>query len=319
MTMKERVPTMLAAFGALVSGLIVGGQALAAEKMPNTITMKTPGLVPEGVEYDTKNKRFLVGSIAQGTVFVVANDGTLTPFIKDPDLKSSIGIEVDEARNRLLVPNSDGSVFGGKSAGQAKLGVYDLGSGKRLAMVDLAAVGPSDAKSHFANDVAVGPDGSAYVTDTMARVIYKVTPQYVASVFVPSAAFGSAQQFALNGIALHPTGYLLVAESAGGDLYKVPLQKPETLSKVKLPEPVSGADGLVWHPDNHLIVVRNDKSQLVVALKSSDDWASATVHSKGASSTQQTTAALTEDGVYVVHPSFGDAKAMTTLERVELK
>lgn len=314
MSKKGYVPAMLAALGALAAV----PAALAAAEMPATITMDTAGTVPEGVEYDTKNKRFLVGSLAEGTVFTVASDGKLTPFIKDPDLKSSVGIEVDEQRNRLLVANSDRDVFGGQSAGQAKLGVYDLGTGKRLAMVDLAAVGPSDAKSHFANDVTVGPDGSAYVTDTMARVIYKVTPKYVASVFLPNS-FGSVERHSFNGIVAHPKGYLLVAESVAGDVYKVPLKKPASFTKVKLSEPVSGADGLLWHPDDCLIVVRNDKSQLVVALKSKDDWASAEVDSKGASSTQQTTGALTDDGVYVVHPFFTDAKAMPILERVELE
>jgi sugar lactone lactonase YvrE len=316
MMRKECVPAMLAALGVMGCG-----SALAAEKMAEKITMNTPGVIPEGVEYDTKNKRFLAGSLAQGTVFVVGSDGVLTPFIKDPDLKSSVGIEVDEARNRLLVSNSDSSVFQGKSAGHAKLGVYDLTTGKRLAMVDLAAVGPAEAKAHFANDVSVGPDGSAYVTNTMAKVIYKVTPTYTASVFVPTASFGAAaEKLGLNGIATHPDGYLLVADMNAGDIYKVPLDKPAALSKVKLSEQVQGADGLLWSSkDDSLIAIRNDKSQLVVALKSKDNWASAAAASKGMSSMQQTTAALTDEGVYVVHPFFTDAKAMPILERVVLK
>jgi sugar lactone lactonase YvrE len=295
------------------------GQTLAATKLPDTITLKSPGVVPEGIEYDTKNKRLLAGSLSQGTVSVVGADGTLTPFIKDPDLKSSVGIEVDEERNRLLVANSDRSVFGGQSAGQAKLGVYDLSSGKRLAMLDLAAVGPSDAKSHFANDLAVAADGSAYVTDTMARVIYKVTPQYKASVFLPNS-FGGTDRVAFNGIVAHPGGYLLVAEMAAGDIYKVPLDKPLSFSKVKLPEPVPGADGMLWHPqENSLVVVRNDPSQLVLALKSSDNWASAQIDSRGTTKMQHTTAALTDNGIYVVHPFFNDAKAMPVIEHVQLK
>jgi sugar lactone lactonase YvrE len=313
MSKKGSALAVLAALGTA----FVGAHAFAAGAIPDTITMNAAGFVPEGVEYDTKNKRFLVGSLAEGTVFIVANDGKLTPFVKDADLKSSVGIEVDEERNRLLVANSDRNVFGGQSAGQAKLGVYDLSSGKRLAMVDLAAVGPGDAKSHFANDLTVGKDGSVYVTDTLARVIYKVTPKYVASVFVPNT-FASVAQFSFNGIVAHPAGYLLVAESVAGDVYKVPLDKPASLTKVKLSEQVAGVDGLLWSPDNALIAVRNDKSQLVVALKSSDDWASAQVDSKGMSSTQQTTGALVGNSVYVVHPFFNDAKAMPILERVPL-
>lgn len=312
MAMRLCAPVLLA-LGAIVGPSLAGA---AESPLPAKITIKTPGLLPEGVEYDTKNQRFLVGSLAQGTVFEVAPDGTLKPFIKDADLKSSVGIEVDEERNRLLVANSDRAVFGGQATGQAKLGIYDLGSGKRLAMVDLAAVGPKDARSHFANDVAVASDGSAYVTNSMARVVYKVDPKFNATVF---HTFTGAERLMLNGIVAHPDGYLLVADSTAGDIYKVPLANPQNTSKVKLPEPVTGADGMVWHDDGCLIVVRNDKSQSVVALKSTDDWASAVIEAKGSTSGQATTAALTKAGVYVVQPSFADAKAMPVLEHVHLK
>lgn len=291
--------------------------AVAADSEPALITLKAPGSLPEGIEYDAKNKRFLVGSLSEGTVYTVAADGTRKPFIQDPDLKSSVGIEADEERNRLLVANSDSAVFRGQGAGQAKLGIYDLTSGKRLAMLDLAAVGPKDAKSHFANDVAVAKDGSVYVTNTMARVVYKVDSKNNVSVVVPND-FGAGQVM-LNGIEAHPSGYLLVAESMSGDLYKVPLSNPAGLTKVKLPEQVTGADGIVWHPEGCLIVVRNDASRSVIALKSTDDWATAKVDARGQFSTQGTTAAVKDGSVYVVQPYFADAKANPVIEHVTLK
>jgi sugar lactone lactonase YvrE len=292
--------------------------ASAADVAPTAITLKAPGSLPEGVEYDTKNKRFLVGSLSEGTVYSVASDGTRKPFIQDPDLKSSVGIEVDEERNRLLVANSDSAVFRGQGAGQAKLGIYDLTSGKRIAMIDLAAAGPAEAKSHFANDVTVGKDGSVYVTNTMARVVYKVDPKNAVSVVVPNS-FGAGQVM-LNGIVFHPSGYLLVAESMAGDIYKVSLSNPASLTKVKLPEQVTGADGIVWHPEGCLVVVRNDASKSVIALKSTDDWASAKVDARGQFGAQGTTAAVKEDGgVYVVQPFFADAKANPVIEHVTLK
>ena len=285
---------------------------------PAVITFTTAGTIPEGVEYDAKNGRFLVGSLSKGTVFVVGNDGTLTPFIQDPDLKSSVGIEVDEERNRLLVANSDSAVFSGKSAGQAKLGIYQLDTGERIAMIDLAATGPKDAKAHFANDLTVGEDGSVYVTDSFARVVYKVDPSNAVSVFLPNS-FGEAKDHMLNGIVFNPAGYLLVAESVTGDLYKVPVADPKAFSKVKVPDSLAGADGLVWHPNGSIIVVRNDNSLSAVALSSSDDWASASPAGKGTYALQATTAAVAGDDVYVVHPHFSDANAMPSIERVALQ
>lgn len=292
--------------------------AAPVAEVPAVITFSMAGTIPEGVEYDAKNRRFLVGSLSRGTVFVVQNDGSLTPFVQDADLKSSVGIEVDEERNRLLVANSDSAVFQGKSAGQAKLGIYDLDSGERVAMVDLAAVGPKDAKAHFANDVTVGTDGSVYVTDSFARVVYKVDPSNKASVFLPNT-FGSAKDHMFNGIVFNPAGYLLVAESVTGDLYKVPVDDPKKVSKVKVPDSLAGADGLVPHPNGSVIVVRNDNSLSAVALSSTDEWASASAAGKGTFSMQGTTAAVAGDDVYVVHPQFGDPNAMPAIEKVELQ
>jgi sugar lactone lactonase YvrE len=292
--------------------------AAAAAENPAVITFTTAGTVPEGVEYDTKNQRFLVGSLSKGTVFVVAADGTLSPFIQDADLKSSVGIEVDEERNRLLVANSDSAVFSGKSAGQAKLGIYNLDSGERIAMVDLAAAGPKEAKAHFANDVTVGDDGSAYVTDSFARVVYKVDASNNVSVLLPNS-FGKTKDHMFNGIVFNPAGYLLVAESVSGDLYKVPVADPKKFTKVKVPDSLAGADGLVPHPNGSVIVVRNDDSLSAVALSSSDDWATASPAGKGTFALQATTATVAGDDVYVVHPHFSDANAMPSIEKVALQ
>ena len=112
--------------------------AETAEVIPETIVAERGGFIPEGVEYDTTNGRFLTGSLAEGSIFQIHNDGRVTTVVSDPDLVSSVGIEVDEPRNRLLVANSDRTVFEGESAGQAKLGVYNLTTGERVSMVDLA-------------------------------------------------------------------------------------------------------------------------------------------------------------------------------------
>ena len=129
---------------------------------PATIVAERGGFVPEGVEYDTTNGRILTGSLSEGSIFQIHNDGRVTTVVSDPELVSSVGIEVDEPRNRLLVANSDRSVFEDGGAGQAKLGVYNLTTGERVTMVDLAAVitDPSDDAVYFANDVTVGDDGT---------------------------------------------------------------------------------------------------------------------------------------------------------------
>ena len=282
--------------------------------LPATIVAERGGFIPEGVEYDQANGRLLTGSLAEGTIFQIHNDGRVSPVVSDPELRSSVGIEADEPRDRLLVANSDSSVFQGGGAGQAKLGVYNLTTGERIAMLDLAALiadAPDDAV-YFANDVTVGDDGTVYVTDTRMNVIYQVDSNYQASVL---HRFEPMDGLALNGLVHHPSGYLLVA--SGATLYKVPLDNPAGTTQVTLPEPVAGQDGLVWAADGRLVIVSNSENR-VVALTSSDDWASAELAGIGTYSVQATTAAAVGDDIYVVHPHFGDQDP-PSVERVTLQ
>jgi len=283
-------------------------EAASPFQMPGTILAARGGFIPEGVEYDTNGQRFLTGSLVEGSIFEIGDDGSVTPVITDDELVSSVGIEADEPNDRLLVANSDRAVFDGTNAGQAKLGVYRLSTGERLAMVDLAATieNPAADAAYFANDVAVGADGTAYVTDTRANAIYAVTPDYQASVL------HRFEDFAPNGIVMHPDGYLLVV--GGGATWKVPVDDPATAAPVTLPEEITGQDGAVWRADGALAVVSNDANR-VVALTSADDWTTADLAGVASYTDQATTAAAVGDDIYVVHPHFNDADP-PSLERV---
>jgi sugar lactone lactonase YvrE len=276
--------------------------AAPAAELPERIVAERGGFIPEGIEYDASSGRFLTGSLSEGTIFQIHPDGRITPAVTDPELVSSVGIEVDSTRSRLLVANSDRGAFDGSSRGQAKLGVYNLATGERLAMVDLGATipnRPADA-THFANDVAVAEDGTAYVTDTMQNVIYRVGPDYQASVL---HRFDSAESLGLNGLVYHPSGYLIVA--GGSTLYKVPVSNPEATSQVTMADAVAGQDGLVWMADGRLAVTSNSESR-VVAVTSNDEWATAQVAGVAPFEGQGTTAAVAGNDVYVVQPHFAD-------------
>ena len=273
--------------------------APAAAMLPDEIVAERGGFIPEGVEFDMMNGRLLTGSLSEGSVYEVHADGRVTPLVEDDELVSSVGIEADEPRDRLLVANADRSVFQSGGVGQAKLGVYNLTSGERIAMVDLAAVADAgDDAVHFANDVAVTDDGTAYVTDTRLNALYRVTADYEASLFHRFDDGGAGP----NGIVHHPGGYLLVAR--GATLWKVPLDDPAASSEVTLPQEVPGQDGLVWSA-GRLAIVSNSANQ-VVALTSDDDWATASVAGVAPFEIQGTTAAVVGDDVYVVHPHFAD-------------
>ena len=285
-----------------------------AAAWPETIVAERNRFLPEGVEYDQTNQRFLVGSLREGSVFRLDRDGRLTPVAEDPELVSSVGIEVDEARGRLLVANSDSSIFSTGGTGQAKLGVFDLSSGDRLAMVDLAATleDRTEETVFFANDVTVDDRGRIYVTDTRTGAIYRVDEAYRPSVL---HRFATSEAFAPNGLVYHPSGYLLVAGRQS--LYKVPLDDPASASRVGLPEPLSGADGVVWMSDGRLVIVANGANR-ALAFASSDEWASAKLVGVAPYDVMASTAAVVGDDLYVVHPHFRD-DGVPSVERVNFR
>jgi len=277
----------------------------------NVITAERGGFIPEGIEYDEDNGRFLTGSLAEGTIFVIERDGRVVPFIRDAELVSTVGIEADEDRDRLLVTNSNSAVFNDQSAsGHAKLGVYHLTTGERLAMVDLGATIGAPAR-YFANDVTVDAAGNAYVTDTFANAIYRVTPSYEASVL---RRFTDLPQGALlNGIVYHDGGYLLTV--AGDRIYKVPVANPAGTTQVNVSEPVGGQDGIVLTDDGRLVATSNSQTEpRLVAFTSNDNWSSAQRAGVAILNGQATTAAIVGAEIWAVHPHFADAEP-PTIER----
>ena len=288
-----------------------GSSAAPAATTANVITAERGGFIPEGIEYDENDGRFLTGSLAEGTIFVIERDGRVVPFIRDPELVSSVGIEADENHDRLLVANSNSAVFNDQNAtGHAKLGVYRLTSGEKLAMVDLGATIGAGAR-HFANDVTVDSEGNAYITDSFANAIYRVSPEYQATVM---HRFTDLPQGALlNGIVYHEGGYLLaVAEER---IYKVPVANPDGTTRVNVSDPVGGQDGIVLTRDGRLVATSNSQSEpRLVAFTSNDNWTSAQRVGVAVLTGQATTAAIVGDEIWAVHPHFADAER-PTIER----
>ncbi len=280
-----------------LSVLLGACATLPGSGLPDTIIAERGGFVPEGIEYDNSSGRLLTGSLSEGTIYAISGNGQLTPVIQDPALTSSVGIEVDEAGNRLLAAANS-------ATGNPMLAVYALDTGEQLAMIDLAATienRPADA-SHFANDVAITPGGTAFVTDTSLNIIYRVDRYYNAEVFLD---LGSDAGLSLNGIDYHPGGSLIVAAMATGELLKVPVNRPGNWSVIELDFPASGGDGLVWTPDGGLVVTSNNTSR-VLKYMSDDSWRSANLAGMARFEGQGTTAATVGDEVFVVQPHFAD-------------
>ena len=294
---------------AIIATLLVTptAQATAPPQCVDTLIGSAPTLHPEGITYDPIRNRFLVGSITHGTVSVVNPDGSARTFVDDPTLITTMGLSVDLLRGRVLVVNGDIG-RGDRSRPEtirktAGLGIYSLLTGHRIRYVDLGALDPEHG--HFGNDVAVAPNGTAYVTDSISGAIYRVPLFGQPSILLrddrltPVVAGNGA-----NGIVLHPRGFLLAAQSSGRALYRVPLDDPSMIEKVAIVDPIGAPDGLLLDRkdgQDGLLAIDNTRANRVLRLVSTDGWHTATVQvSNPWPDPAPTTMARSRCGIYVL-------------------
>lgn len=281
------------------------------KKSPDIVKFNSPTLYPEGVEWDATNNRFLVTSIRKGEIGSVKDDGTYWVFAKDPRMVSSVGIEIDNSRDRVLVCNADAGAAEKASpttTGKlAALAVFQLSTGNLIKYIDLAE---GLEGGHFCNDIAIDKDGTAYITDSFSPIIYKVDSNYNASILINDETF-SGKSFNLNGIVVRDN-YLLVAKMNSGQLFKIPLNNPSSFQEIIINENIEGADGLVMTPDGSLLVIANNNAHVgipasssvnsVIKFKSNNNWETASAVGKASTGDVFATTGTIRDGqAYVVH------------------
>ncbi|UQX02796.1 SMP-30/gluconolactonase/LRE family protein [Streptomyces sp. RerS4] len=241
---------------ALTALMSAAGPATATARpgVSTAFTLPGPKVFPEGIATDSRTGAVYVGSYADGTVYR-ARPGARTAEVFLPAGRdgrhTANGLRVDAARGRLWVTDSTAGVS-----------VYDTRTGARLAHFEVAGDGP-----RFVNDLTLTPDGTAYLTDSVRGVIYRVTP---AEVRAGSGALTVAHDlnghltpsppgsYALNGIVSDPAGrYLLTVDMTAGELHRVDLRTGE-IGRVDLTGgDLKAADGLDLAPGGVLRVAHN--------------------------------------------------------------
>ncbi|MEO7205724.1 MAG: hypothetical protein ABI145_02825 [Steroidobacteraceae bacterium] len=209
--------------------------------------------IAEGLAFDPGSGRFFAGSTYLRKIVAREPDGRLVDFVSSGDhgLLQVLGMKVDPSRGRLLVltGTDDARIIDFKPTDLGHTGVliYSLATGRLLRATWLRTHG-----EHLFNDVSLGRDGAAYITDSDAGRIYRLssggrrlTPITGAGVFLYP-----------NGIAIEPALHLLyVADYRGlytvdlgtGDVQRMPVAK--AVSTVAI-------DGLYLH-GNDLIGVQS--------------------------------------------------------------
>ncbi|OAY61928.1 uncharacterized protein LOC110613282 [Manihot esculenta] len=264
------------------------------------------GFFRECAKWDDLNRRFIVSFLDGGVGEIrvpddYSSDTVLqeVTVVKDVDVagNSSLGIVVDQPRNRVLVVTAN--VLGNKYSGLAS---YNLSTWDRLFLTTLS--GPNDEAS-FADDVAVDAEGNAYVTDAKSSKIWKVGKDGELLSIIKNPLFISKEWYknvvALNGIVYHPDGFLIAIHTFSGNLYKIDVAKDNEVKLIKVSGgSLSFGDGLELVSPTTLVVAGNPSGRLV---ESSDGWETASVVAKfkGPAHRLATAATVKEGKVYLSH------------------
>jgi Beta-propeller repeat len=187
---------------------------------------------------------------------------------------------------------------------------------------ELLAELPTGAAGSFLNDVWVGPDGAAYVTDSSLPVIWRVsegtggwTIQRWLDVSPTIAYTAALTDFDLGGIVSTPDRrYLLTAQGTTGQLWRIDLRTREIVEVDLAGARLTNADGIVLR-GNRLWVVQNF-SRRISKLELADRYSSATVEEVLATPADRTftTAKRVGGRLLVVDSKFGFPPAAAVAE-----
>jgi hypothetical protein len=228
--------TRLALLFALAAAILVSNAG--STPRPSSYVLPGDAVFPEGIAFQETTGNFYVGSTADGTVFRGnVNDPNAASFLPaGGDGRTFVtGMKVD-ANGRLYVAG----------AGTGLVFVYDTVTGALIRSFTTAFVGPQ-----FLNDIAIAPNGDAFVTDSMRPMLYRIPADQVVSgsgqgTLDPWLDLSSIYQpgFNLNGIVATPDGaYLITVQSNTGDLFRISLSTKE-LVQIDLGGEAVNGDGL---------------------------------------------------------------------------
>jgi sugar lactone lactonase YvrE len=231
--------TTLAAALTVVSALRAAGDAAGEaasvqSRARVTTAFELPGnrVYPEGIAADPRTGDLYSGSGEDGTIFRMKSGHRVAEVFLPAGANGrsrALGMEADRARRLWVVDRDDGGA------------VYDIRTRRLLARLDVPG-----QDTRLVNDLAIAPDGTAYITDSLRTVIYRVTPRRLARArggrvpLTPAFDLSRALEphkpgaVTLNGIVADPAGrYLLTVDMTGGDLYRIGLPSGR-ISKVTL-------------------------------------------------------------------------------------
>jgi sugar lactone lactonase YvrE len=237
--------------GTVIAGTVIGLLAAASvAKADNVSAVELPGdqVFPESISAAADGTIY-VSSLASGGIIRVAPGAAKGEVWIKPgafDSRSTFGVLVDEKAKTLWVCSNDASGLGVKGPGSVTgsyVKGFDLATGEGKFSAKLPG------EKTLCNDMVIGPNGSLFVTNSLAPQILRLEPgSKELKVWIDDPQFEPPKEggAGLDGIAFGADGNLYVNTFTKSEFFRIDVAngKAGKVTKLKPSRALSNPDGL---------------------------------------------------------------------------
>jgi sugar lactone lactonase YvrE len=265
--MNPRMP-----IGASVLVLLLA--ASPAATAPSEITVNDTDVFPESITR-AQDGTLIFGSLGKPILYrATPGSSTAEPWIHLEGVKTvTLGVLANSTSNTLyacVVDQVSDATPPAQPQRRSSLRAFDLRTGAAKGRYPL----PGD--SNTCNDISIGPDAKAYITDTPNGRVLRLNGDQLEVVVDDKAHLASIDGLTFLG------GVLYVNTVMTGHIYRVPLDngsKAGALVDMQLSQPLAGPDGM--RAQGNVIYVAENQGGRVSALRITGDRAEVTVLKSG--------------------------------------
>jgi len=238
----------------LVTLVVPFAASVAAES--GSVALPGDRAFPESISA-AKDGTLYVSSLASGGIYRILPHATQAQLWIEPatfGTHSTFGVLAEEKTGILWVCSNDLSARGltvGSTDGVSALFAFDLKTGAGKFSV------PFPSKPATCNDITIGADGAAYVTNTAAPQVLRLAKgarQF--EVWFTEPSLQPEKGGGLDGLAFGPDGNLYVNTVGPGELYRIDVKKGKAtkLTKLTPSRPLFHTDGMRRYGKDFLLI-----------------------------------------------------------------